>query len=644
MQYTDTTESSPIPQAPTTVVDIGEKVKSYTTWLAVDSRRNTLSSNQEGISKYIDDAMEPVMVGEQEVRPFAPFRRNLSALQTTTSRQRLILKVIGLVYALGLLFYSTVGLEIIIATVTLFYIGDLLFYFFLSMRVLEQSTQEQIDDEVVHALADADWPRYTILCPLYHEADVVPQFVWAMQAFDYPTDKLQILLLTEEEDFETHKAIQEIQLPHHFKMVTVPVGEPRTKPRACNYGLLQATGDYVTIYDAEDVPEPLQLKKAILTFANHGSDLACVQAKLNFYNTEQNLLTRWFTAEYSSWFDVILPGLQKLGVPLPLGGTSNHFRIDLLRKVGAWDVFNVTEDCDLGLRLGNHHLKTAMVDSTTYEEAASQVKNWLRQRSRWIKGYIQTYLVHMRHPLDYLRSRRLNEFLTLQLIIGGKPAILFVNPLMWMLLATYILFHTFVVNAYHTLYPMPILYMGTICLVFGNFTYMYIHLIGCMKRGRYNLVKWTLFMPIYWTMMSIAAYFALYQLVFKPHYWEKTLHGLHLRTSSSSSRITLRAVTAGTMEIEATRSSSNMKLMRDDFELEFTEKTFRLKVHTSGRHPAVSKNLVFPSKSRDSMAETVRIEEVVTKEEKPLSSTETADPPSNRLISEVEKREKLEHD
>jgi cellulose synthase/poly-beta-1,6-N-acetylglucosamine synthase-like glycosyltransferase len=216
-------------------------------------------------------------------------------------------------------------------------------------------------------------------------------------------------------------------------------------------------------------------------------------------------------------------------LPLPLGGTSNHFRTETLRKVGAWDPFNVTEDCDLGLRLACSHLKTIMLDSTTYEEANSQVKNWIRQRSRWIKGYLQTYLVYMREPQRYLRREHLREFLSLQLVIGGKTAVLFVNPLSWALLAIYILFRPIAV--YHTLFPTPVLYMGTLCLIFGNFFYTYTHLIACMKPSRYSLIKWALFMPIYWMIMSIAATLALFQLVFKPHYWEKTKHGLHLRMS-----------------------------------------------------------------------------------------------------------------
>ncbi len=514
------------------------EVMRYAEWLTAEAKRNNNDSHQEESRKYAEDALRTVTVKGQEFRTFAPFRHALSASKTLTRKQAVVLSIIMLGCGLGLLFYGMKLVVVIIAMITLLYFSSLLLDFLLTMLALSQSTEEQIDDAIVHALADADWPQYTILCPLYREAEVVPQFVQAMQALDYPADKLQILFLTEENDEETRKAIAALHLPQHFSIVTVPDGQPRTKPRACNFGLLQATGDYVVIYDAEDIPDPLQLKKAILTFANHDSDVACVQAKLNYYNAEQNLLTRWFTVEYCLWFDLTLPGMQQTKLPLPLGGTSNHFRMEMLRKVGAWDPFNVTEDCDLGLRLGRSGLKTIVLDSITYEEANSQVKNWIRQRSRWIKGYLLTYLVYMRQPLRYLLQGRLREFLSLQLVIGGKTGVLFVNPLVWALLAIYILFRPIVGNFYHTLFPAPVLYMGTLCLIFGNFFYTYTHLVGCMKLSRYGLIKWALSIPIYWVMMSIAASLALYQLIFKPHYWEKTKHGLHLHTSRSSSAST----------------------------------------------------------------------------------------------------------
>src|SRR5258707_237150 len=391
-----------------------------------------------------------------------------------------------------------------------------------------QLSTSEIEDEVVHALADAEWPRYTILCPLYKEAAVVPQFAEAMGELDYPIDKLQILFLTEEDDNETREAILAQELPSHFQIVVVPDGEPRTKPRACNYGLLMADGDYLVIFDAEDKPDPLQLKKAVLAFASCGPELACVQAKLNFYNPTQNVLTRWFTPAYPAWFARTLPGLQGAHLCVPLGGTSNHFRTSTLTTLGAWDPFNVTEDCDLGLRLARLGFKTVVLASTTLEEANPDPKNWIRQRSRWIKGYMQTFLVHMRQPERYLPRERWRDLFSLQLIVGARTSILLINPIMWALLIIYVIFRPFVEDTYHILFPGLILYMAVLCLIFGNLLYIYVHFIGCLKRGEYNLVKWTLIMPIYWAMGSYAAYKALHQLITKPHYWEKTAHGLHL--------------------------------------------------------------------------------------------------------------------
>jgi cellulose synthase/poly-beta-1,6-N-acetylglucosamine synthase-like glycosyltransferase/transposase len=613
------------------------EVMRYAEWLTAEAKHNNNDSHQEESRKYAEDALRTVTVNGQEFRTFAPFRHALSASKTLTRKQAVVLSILTLGCGLGLLFYGMKLVVVIIAMITLLYFSSLLLDFLLTMLALSQSTEEQIDDAIVHALADADWPQYTILCPLYREAEVVPQFVQAMQALDYPTDKLQILFLTEENDAETRKAIAALHLPQHFSIVTVPDGQPRTKPRACNFGLLQATGDYVVIYDAEDIPDPLQLKKAVLTFANHDSDVACVQAKLNYYNAEQNLLTRWFTVEYSLWFDLTLPGMQQTKLPLPLGGTSNHFRMELLRKAGAWDPFNVTEDCDLGLRLGRSGLKTIVLDSTTYEEANSQVKNWIRQRSRWIKGYLLTYLVYMRQPLRYLLQGRLREFLSLQLVIGGKTGVLFVNPLVWALLAIYILFRPIVGDVYHTLFPAPVLYMGTLCLIFGNFLYIYSHLVGCMKRSQYSLIKWALSVPVYWVMMSIAAFMAFYQLIFKPHYWEKTKHGLHLHSSRASSASTIveeESESVATMPSPAFTSTKGVLPLlpvphassastAEEEDLAVTDKrpAIRSARHLSSSLPA----------SRSSSASTTVTKALESKVSVPLAAFRSAGRPSVRL-------------
>jgi len=516
------TSDQPLPQ-----VD-HSRVEAYHHWLQQQVENYDEEREQLNATAYVAEALQSVEIRGEVYHPFAPFNPRYSASQVVTRPQAIVLLLLLAIVISSIALFHIGALVAIIGLITILYVSDMGMNFFLSIRTLKDSPEDHIDDAVVTALQDSPWPRYTVLCPLYKEAEVARQFVRAMQAMDYPKDRLQILFLTEEDDTETRATIRSMKLDAHFEIVTVPDGKPRTKPRACNYGLLRSTGEYVVIYDAEDIPDPLQLKKAVLAFSHHGNDLACVQAKLNFYNPNQNILTRWFTAEYSLLFDIILPGLQWIGAVLPLGGTSNHFRTSVLRSVGAWDLFNVTEDCDLGLRLARYHLRTVVLDSTTEEEANSNVRNWLRQRSRWVKGYMQTYLVYMRDPMSYFHEGRWREFLSLQFFVGGKTAALFISPLMWLLLAIYIIFRPVVGPLFTQLYPTPIFYMGICCLVFGNFFYLYTHLIGCYKRRQFALLKWVFLIPIYWMMMSGAAFIALWQLFVSPFYWEKTQHGLHL--------------------------------------------------------------------------------------------------------------------
>ncbi|HET8912650.1 MAG TPA: glycosyltransferase, partial [Ktedonobacteraceae bacterium] len=505
-----------------------QQVASYRTWLSTQSKKHASQVLQER-REYAQRAMRTVEVGNKRIQTFAPFRYKFSALQTITRKQVVSLSLIGAIWAVCMIWNWSITLAVTISLITLLYLSHLILDVFVALRAVQNSGEEQIDEALLTALKDADWPPYTVLCPLYKEPQVISQFVKAMKELDYPEEKLQILFLTEEDDQETRRAILALHLPHHFHVITVPDGSPRTKPRACNYGLVEATGAYVVIYDAEDVPDPLQLKKAVITFAIHGHNLACVQARLNFYNADQNLLTRWFTAEYSLWFDLILPGLQKTNLAIPLGGTSNHFPTQTLRALGGWDAFNVTEDCDLGIRLSWFNLKTVIVNSTTFEEANSRTKNWIRQRSRWVKGYMQTYLVHMREPTSYFRQHKLREFFSMQFLVGGKSLILLINPLMWLLLSLTLLFHQNVASAFEHLFPPVIIFIGGITLILGNFFYGYIYLLGCMKRQQYTLVKWMLLIPCYWFLTSVAASMALYELCKRPHYWQKTIHGLHLK-------------------------------------------------------------------------------------------------------------------
>lgn len=418
-------------------------------------------------------------------------------------------------------------LTVLLALLTFFYFTDLLFSLFLITRNFQKQTEIEILDKMVNT--NRPWPMYTIFCPLYKEANVIPQFVDAIQKLDYPKSKLQVMLLLEEGDTQTIQKATSLSLPFYFDTIIVPNSRPKTKPKALNYGLSQAKGEFVVIYDAEDMPEALQLKKVVVAFEKSKKDVACIQAKLNFYNPHQNLLTRIFTAEYSLWFDLVLTGLQSLNAPIPLGGTSNHFRTKDIKKLKGWDSFNVTEDCDLGLRLAKNGLKTSMVNSTTLEEANSDIKNWFHQRGRWIKGYIQSYFVHVRNPKEFIQKASVRDFVLFQIIVGGKIMSLFINPLLWAITIIYFAFRPTVGNIIESFFPAPIFYIGILSLVFGNFLYLYYYMIATIKRQHFTITKYALLVPIYWLFMSIAAWDALYKMIVSPHYWAKTIHGLHLK-------------------------------------------------------------------------------------------------------------------
>jgi cellulose synthase/poly-beta-1,6-N-acetylglucosamine synthase-like glycosyltransferase len=372
-------------------------------------------------------------------------------------------------------------------------------------------------------LADADLPVYTVLLPVYREAALLRQLVAGIAALDYPLDRLDVKLLFEEDDAETLAAAEALDLPSNFELIVVPDVGPRGKPRACNVGLVHAKGDLLVIYDAEDRPEPDQLRKAASAFHSlPRSDVVCLQAKLNYFNRTYNLLTRLFTAEYSLWFDLLLPGLQSLDAAIPLGGTSNHFRVDKLRELGGWNAYNVTEDAELGVRIFLAGWKTEVLDSTTYEEANSRYGNWLRQRSRWVKGYMQTYLLHMRHPVRAARTMGGRAFTMFQLFFGAGTLCLLINPIYWVLTLVWYLTKSPFIE--HT-FPWPVLYLGTVGLLLGNAAFIVCAMAGCYERRNYGDVKWALLMPFYWLLMSVAAWKALIQLCYKPSYWEKTIHG-----------------------------------------------------------------------------------------------------------------------
>lgn len=370
-----------------------------------------------------------------------------------------------------------------------------------------------------------DWPVYTILVPMYREPpQVVANLLAALERLDYPKDRLDVILLLEEDDESTLQSCKSLSPPGYVRLITVPPSLPRTKPKALNWGLLFAHGQYLTVYDAEDEPEPDQLKKAVMRFEGSQERLACLQAALNFYNVESNLLTRLFCLEYTAWFDNLIPGLRALGLAFPLGGTSNHFRIRALTGAGAWDPFNVTEDADLGFRLQRLGYRVSFLRSTTFEEASSRLHQWMRQRCRWIKGYMVTWIVHARRPLHLLREVGAGAWLSFHLLIGGTPLAFLAHIPLSVLMALSLVQPHWVEVLYPSWSRIPLasLWASGIAAGVGAAA------IGLVGRRWWRLLPYCLLMPLYWLLHSAAAWWALWELLLKPYYWQRTPHGYHL--------------------------------------------------------------------------------------------------------------------
>ncbi len=425
--------------------------------------------------------------------------------------------VVSGVLLTALLFF-THALAAVFVVVNLFYFCTLLFKLGIFVAGVAHEKQQKAAEHPA-PVKESVLPIYTLLVPMFKEhAHTVAQLVTAIRKLDYPKSKLDVKLIVENGDEETIAHIKALAPENYFEIVRVPFSYPQTKPKACNYALLFAKGRYVTIYDAEDIPAPDQLKRVVECFSAAPPEVVCVQCKLNYYNRRENLLTRLFALEYSAWFDFMIPGLQAFDLPMPLGGTSNHFPTHILRELFAWDPYNVTEDADLGIRLAQKGYRTQVLDSLTLEEAPVTLGNWLRQRSRWIKGYIQTYIVHMRDTSRLFRKLGVKRFFGFQLFVGAPSLVYTTLPIM-ILISLVALVHA------------PFLPEGIVQLAVINFFFSVLLHIGfavavMAKHSWWKMAPYCLAFPFYWLLHSIASFKSVAQLITRPHFWEKTEHGV----------------------------------------------------------------------------------------------------------------------
>jgi cellulose synthase/poly-beta-1,6-N-acetylglucosamine synthase-like glycosyltransferase len=366
-----------------------------------------------------------------------------------------------------------------------------------------------------------------MLVPLYNETAIADHLLARLADLDYPRELLDICLVLEADDQTTRATLGRTTLPRGIRAITVPTGQIKTKPRALNYALDFARGDVIGVWDAEDAPAAYQLHSVAKGFANTPSDVVCLQGKLDYYNASSSWLTRCFTIEYASWFRVILPGLQRLGLAVPLGGTTLFFKKDALHALGGWDAHNVTEDADLGIRLARHGYRTQLIDTVTEEEANGRAWPWVKQRSRWLKGYAITYGVHMRDPVRLWRDLGAWRFFGVQLLFLGTLSQFVLAPLLWTFWLPVLGF----AHPLATVLPSWAFWALAGLFITSEIIGWLVAYVALRKANKRWLFKWAFSLTLYFPLGALAAYKGIYELIAKPFYWDKTAHGVLLPQS-----------------------------------------------------------------------------------------------------------------
>ncbi|MEP0942668.1 MAG: glycosyltransferase family 2 protein [Rhizobiaceae bacterium] len=386
----------------------------------------------------------------------------------------------------------------------------------------------QQDVSATPRIQDAQLPVYSVLVALHDEANQVDKLVAALLRLDWPKERLEIKLICEADDLQTIAACQHVLGQKYgsiLSVVVVPVGWPRTKPKALNFALPLCSGDCVVVYDAEDRPDPAQLREAFTAFAVGPTNLACLQSPLSIHNAADGWLPSMFAIDYSAHFDGFLPVLERFRLPIPLGGSSNHFKRQALVNIGAWDPYNVTEDADLGIRLSRAGCVAGTLKRPTYEEAPNTWRVWLRQRTRWFKGWYQTWLVHMRHPIQLLSELGMVKFLAFQMLSIGTALAALVYPFWVYFLATCLVE---IIDGHAPTWKHILAWVDMTAILFCFLAWGLLAAKTLPIRNLQHLRLSLLSIPVYWTLLSVAAWRAIWQLIRSPHVWEKTPHGASL--------------------------------------------------------------------------------------------------------------------
>jgi len=477
-------------------------------------RARLVLATEEHIQSYLSEQFRPHLLQNSETR----VAEQESCREWASHKHRRLLAFICVALPIALFFglFPQLGL---MALSSLILITQLMA---ISMKVAAFLGSQRFSPQKRKLASDKPLPKISVMVPLYRENNIANALVRRLSRLTYPKALLDIVLVLEEDDPLTRKALNHCKLPGWMRVIEVPKGSGlTTKPRAMNYALDFCKGDIIGIWDAEDAPAPDQLETVATHFAQAPANVACLQGILDYYNPHTNWLSRCFTLEYSLWFRTIIRGMSRLGAAVPLGGTTLFLRRNAIEHVGGWDSHNVTEDADLGIRLYRYGYRTELLRTVTQEEANCHFHAWIKQRSRWLKGYMMTYLVHMRRPLSLYQTLGVRRFLGFNAIFLSTLSQFLLAPFVWSFWLLALGASLNWINA------LPNSLVAGVALLFVGITCLDIGLAIASLRGQNRrwLAKWALTLPIYFTLATLGAYKALYELIAAPFYWDKTSHG-----------------------------------------------------------------------------------------------------------------------
>ncbi len=497
------------------------------------------------LTRFLFPFLYPPTQHEYTSAGFTNIRDYLFRDQQESAKEHITKETISLGVVLGITFVAGVALAsaligtspfrvitFLVAFLYLLLIGLKLFATYRAIR----HPYPTFRPEELSAIVPEELPVMTVLIPLYKEKEIIPQIFKRISDLDYPTDKLDVIFILESTDQETIDAFLANNPPAHFKALLSPNVLPKTKPKALNVAFQKSIGQIVVIYDAEILPDIDQLKKAYLGLKKY-PEAMYLHARMNVYNADYNWITKLYDAEFGFFYDYFLPGIVSMNVPLPISGHSTYFRREVIEKVGGWDPYNVAEDCDIGIRLYRHGFRSGMMfDSFSWEQSTTTFKTWTRQRTRWVQGFIQTSMVHLRYPL--LLKQELGSwwnFLWFLMLVPGNVIINILNLIQWSFFLAWV---TLKLPFIEYLYPTPTLYMANFTFIVGNFLFTYFNLIGLYSRRHYRNVRNAFFSIFYWLMLGVATLRAAIHFFWHPYSWDKTAH--------FSQSATMKPVTHGT--------------------------------------------------------------------------------------------------